>query len=56
MVTRISEALGKIANSPEYKSKLSDMGLEIRYMNADQYNAYWTKEVARITDLMSRIK
>ncbi|QJP17266.1 tripartite tricarboxylate transporter substrate binding protein [Starkeya sp. ORNL1] len=56
MAARIGEALGKIANSPEYKAKFSEMGLDIRYMDAKQYDAYWSGEVARITELMSKIK
>jgi tripartite-type tricarboxylate transporter receptor subunit TctC len=56
MAARIGEALGKIANSAEYKAKFAEMGLEIRYMNAEQYNAYWNAEVARISDLLSKIK
>jgi tripartite-type tricarboxylate transporter receptor subunit TctC len=56
MAARIGEALGKIANSPENKAKFAEMGLEIRYMNAEQYNTYWNAEVARITDLLSKIK
>lgn len=56
MAARIGEALGKIASSPEYKAKFSEMGLDIRYMDAKQYDAYWSDEVARITELMSKIK
>ncbi|MCB4771581.1 tripartite tricarboxylate transporter substrate binding protein [Ancylobacter sp. Lp-2] len=55
MAARIGETLGKIANSPEYKSKFAEMGLEIRYMDAAQYNTYWNGEVARISSLLSKI-
>ncbi|HEX7124968.1 MAG TPA: tripartite tricarboxylate transporter substrate binding protein [Thermodesulfobacteriota bacterium] len=52
---RISEALGKIARSPEYQQKVRDMGLELRYMDATEYGAYWANEVTRIKELMARL-
>ena len=56
MAARIGEALGKVANSAENKAKFSEMGLEIRYMDAAGYNTYWNSEVARIADLLGKIK
>ena len=54
-VQRMSEALETVANSPEQQEKIKSMGFELRFMNAEEYTAYWKSEVERIEKLMAKL-
>ena len=51
-VSLLSDALGAVAEKPESKEAINDMGLELRYMNAEDYGKFWDDEVTRVTSLM----
>ncbi|MCI0753481.1 tripartite tricarboxylate transporter substrate binding protein [Teichococcus vastitatis] len=51
----LSAAIGKVANAPDQKAKLQEMSIEVRYMDQNQYGAYWTNETQRVADLMAKI-
>lgn len=51
----LSKALGKIAGSDEMKKRITDMGLELRYMNAKDYGAYWDSEIKRLETLTAEL-
>jgi tripartite-type tricarboxylate transporter receptor subunit TctC len=51
----LSDAIGKIAASDEMKKRISDMGLELRYMNASEYASYWDSEIKRLETLTAAL-
>lgn len=51
----LSAAIGKLATSPEHRARLQEMSIELRYMDQERYDAYWTNETRRVTELMAKI-
>lgn len=51
----LSKAIGEIAASEEMKKRISDMGLELRYMDADTYAQYWDSEIERLEKLTAAL-
>ncbi len=46
---------GAVAQSPEEREKVRNMGFELRYMDAEEFARYWEDEVERVKDLMARL-
>lgn len=56
IVDILSGAMQKTIASDDHKKKMAEMGLTLRYMNPDQYNAYWTEYENMIKDLLPLTK
>jgi tripartite-type tricarboxylate transporter receptor subunit TctC len=54
-VDTMSAALKAVAESPEEQEKIKSMGFELRYMDAEEYGAYWASEVDRLKALMAKL-
>ncbi|MHB0871798.1 MAG: tripartite tricarboxylate transporter substrate binding protein [Chloroflexota bacterium] len=56
IVQLYSAALKKVANSDEFKKKMEDQGIAIRYMDTPEYEAYWTSYEEKIKPLLPDLK
>lgn len=54
-VDQVSAAVKRVADSPESQEKIKKLGIELRYMNADEYGKYWDGETERVKSLFQKI-
>lgn len=54
-VATLSAAIAKIAADPETIQRVQDQGLELRYMDATEYAAYWDSEIERLETLTAAL-
>ena len=56
VVTILTNAMKKVMATPEHKKKMDELGLTIRYMDPDQYGAYWADYEEQVKPLMALAK
>lgn len=56
VVDVLTAAFKKVAEDQEVKSKLAEMGLELRYMDAKAFNAFWDEWEQRSVPLLDAAK
>jgi tripartite-type tricarboxylate transporter receptor subunit TctC len=56
IVTILTNAMKKVAATPEHKKRMGDMGLTLRYMNPAQYDKYWKEYEAMVRELLPLTK
>lgn len=54
-VEALSAAIGDIAADPQTIQRVQDQGLELRYMDAAEYAAYWDSEIERLETLTAAL-
>ncbi len=56
VVNVLTTAMKKVMATPEHKKKMDELGLTIRYMDPDQYSAYWADYEEQVKPLMALAK
>jgi tripartite-type tricarboxylate transporter receptor subunit TctC len=56
IATALSDAIGQISSDAATIEQVQNLGLELRYMNRDEYAAYWDSEIERLTRLTEALE
>ena len=56
IVDEVSTAIGEIIEDPEFQQKMEDAGFAPRYMDAEEYAAYWEETTTQFEDLLPRVQ
>ncbi|MBN2438146.1 MAG: tripartite tricarboxylate transporter substrate binding protein [Deltaproteobacteria bacterium] len=52
----LNKAIKSVISSEDHQKRMADMGLTLRYMDAEQYNDYWTEYEKTLVELLPLTK
>lgn len=56
VVDEVSTAIGEIMEDPEFEQKMTDVGLAPTYMDAEEYDQYWSETSATFEELFPLVR
>jgi tripartite-type tricarboxylate transporter receptor subunit TctC len=56
VATKIEGALKSAIENQDVQAKMTDLGLETRYLDAKQYEALWTEQETTYKELMPAVR